>query len=81
MSPTETRRCRTCPPHEADADAHWLLALDSDLMDQVTAAEYKARLQQCATCEFHQKDTCLKCGCFVSYRAKLATKHCPLNVW
>ncbi|WP_158625509.1 DUF6171 family protein [Exiguobacterium sp. SH0S7] len=79
MTVVETRRCRTCLPQETDTD--WLLTIDAEVMDQVPDAEYEARLTHCAACPFRQQDTCLKCGCYVSYRARLATKHCPLNVW
>lgn len=79
MKVVETRRCRTCPPTKEDTD--WLLTIDAEVMPQVTDAEYQERLRQCAVCPFYQDDTCLKCGCYVSYRARLATKHCPMKVW
>ncbi|SDD40969.1 hypothetical protein SAMN05216342_3113 [Exiguobacterium indicum] len=57
------------------------MTIDAEVMAQVTDAEYQERLRQCAVCSFYQDDTCLKCGCYVSYRARLATKHCPVKVW
>lgn len=39
---------------------------------------YEFRLRQCRNCEFLEYGTtCLKCGCIVQIRAKLADSSCP----
>lgn len=39
---------------------------------------YKFRLNQCKSCQyFEYGTTCLKCGCVVQIRAKLANASCP----
>ncbi len=39
---------------------------------------YEFRLSQCKTCNFLEYETtCLKCGCIVQIRAKLADSSCP----
>jgi hypothetical protein len=41
---------------------------------------YEFRLMQCRDCEYLDFGaTCLKCGCFVQIRAKLADSVCPLS--
>lgn len=41
---------------------------------------YEFRLLQCNRCEYLEYGTtCLKCGCFVQIRAKLASEGCPLS--
>lgn len=41
---------------------------------------YEFRLLQCSECKYLEfGTTCLKCGCFVQIRAKLADSGCPLS--
>ena len=41
---------------------------------------YAYRLQQCQSCSYLEyQTTCLKCGCYVRIRAKLADAACPLS--
>lgn len=41
---------------------------------------YEFRLLQCRDCDYLEfGTTCLKCGCFVQIRAKLADAGCPLS--
>ena len=39
------------------------------------------RLNICASCEFMSESRCLKCGCFIQAKARLATSVCPINKW
>ncbi|HEX9063154.1 MAG TPA: DUF6171 family protein [Clostridia bacterium] len=42
---------------------------------------YEFRLLQCRDCDYLEfGTTCLKCGCFVQIRAKLADSGCPLSM-
>ena len=47
----------------------------------VTAETYQARLSICDECEQRHGDRCLKCGCFLTVKAKGRTFECPLNKW
>ena len=41
----------------------------------------KDRLAICQNCNQLWQHTCLKCGCFIEFRASLANKCCPLQKW
>ncbi len=45
--------------------------------------EFKRRISICETCEFHNKsaDSCNKCGCYLSFKAKWKTQKCPIDKW
>ena len=49
----------------------------------VTEAEYKERLEMCASCEHldKEKSKCKRCGCYMPVKAKWATADCPVNKW
>lgn len=42
-------------------------------------SEQKYRLEICASCPLLQEGICLKCGCPVEEKVKLATEKCPLE--
>ncbi|MGM0855221.1 MAG: DUF6171 family protein [Bacillota bacterium] len=71
--------CKACPPHMYPEDLmeqiEGQLALETEL---VSDSVYENRLTECASCpSLHEKTTCMHCGCFVQFRAKLSYKHCP----
>jgi hypothetical protein len=39
------------------------------------------RLNVCSSCEFMSENRCLKCGCFIKAKARLATSKCPIDKW
>ena len=41
----------------------------------------ESRLAICASCPFRQSHTCTKCGCYVTFRASLKLKSCPVGKW
>jgi hypothetical protein len=43
--------------------------------------EIERRLEICQGCDFFTGKTCKKCGCFIRFKSKLATEHCPINKW
>lgn len=46
--------------------------------DIVEDSQYEKRLEACKSCpSFAHDTTCIHCGCFVQFRAKLAYKKCP----
>jgi hypothetical protein len=45
------------------------------------AEELDNRLSICNSCEFMFENRCLKCGCFLQAKARLATSRCPEGKW
>ena len=45
--------------------------------DRADEYEYTHRLNTCRVCEELNSGTCLKCGCYVEFRALKARMHCP----
>ena len=43
--------------------------------------EIERRKSICAECEFNRKDRCMKCGCWLQYKARLKAESCPANKW
>ena len=41
----------------------------------------KMRWDLCLGCEFLKDDKCLKCGCFMKVKHKLAMAKCPIDKW
>ena len=39
------------------------------------------RLKVCNQCEFLVEKRCIKCGCFMEYKAKLISASCPICLW
>ncbi len=81
MEHNELRVCRRCLLVEAgEADLAKLIKQRVEIIPsaQRTAAdEYKRRLAICSECEFLNRGTCTKCGCYVELRAAKAEQHCP----
>jgi Family of unknown function (DUF6171) len=47
------------------------------------ASEIARRLEICKACEFFQGAPmkCLKCRCFLNFKVRLETEHCPISKW
>jgi hypothetical protein len=43
--------------------------------------ELNKRLELCASCEYLINKRCLKCGCFIEVKTRLATSKCPVGKW
>ena len=43
--------------------------------------EIERRKSICAECEFNRKDRCMKCGCWLQYKARLKAESCPIGKW
>lgn len=39
------------------------------------------RIATCLACENQLAGTCLKCGCYYTFRAHLNNKNCPIGQW
>lgn len=61
------------------AAAKWVLS-GFQLVDPVIQGE---RLDCCEDCEYLTANAtrCIKCGCFVRFKAWMATESCPLDKW
>lgn len=44
---------------------------------------YDSRILTCLACEMYdvKSDECLKCGCYIKYKADWLSEECPLNKW
>ena len=45
--------------------------------EKAEEAMYARRLDLCKTCDYLVSGTCLKCGCYVEFRAAFAGQKCP----
>ncbi len=41
----------------------------------------KARIGTCHECPEYSRGACLKCGCIMLVKTRLATEKCPLGKW
>ena len=41
----------------------------------------KVRIATCQACEYFKKPICVKCGCLIVFKARLATSTCPDGKW
>lgn len=81
-------RCKSCLEN-VDTKRNILKAQIDDAIEALSKNKnikfvsdevYEFRLLQCRDCDYLEfGTTCLKCGCFVQIRAKLADSGCPLS--
>ena len=45
--------------------------------DKVSETEYQNRLEFCKTCDNLISGVCMKCGCYVEFRAAFKKQKCP----
>ncbi len=49
---------------------------------RVSDEEKERRLSICRDCEFYTANgRCEKCGCFIRFKTRLETEHCPIEKW
>jgi hypothetical protein len=49
-----------------------------------TPQDTKDRMDICTSCEFFRANDsgrCVKCGCYMNFKARLAASKCPVNKW
>lgn len=78
--PLKMRECKKCLLLEAGKDKSYsqigdLLSL-ADSAEKVDKSEYIRRLSLCRGCDFLMEGMCVKCGCYVEYRAAFINKNC-----
>lgn len=73
--------CKRCLLHkEADSD---MLRSISERIEKLSATEkaddetYKKRLNECQSCDNLISGVCIKCGCYVEFRAAFRNRKCP----
>jgi len=72
--------CRGCKKSPALSEieieqlVHEQLQLETDFVNDST---YQNRMKNCESCPSLVARTCVHCGCYVQFRARLANKHCP----
>jgi hypothetical protein len=76
-----TTPCRRCLLREA-AEMNTLELIREKIAalpaaDRVDDALYQTRLEACKTCDHLLAGTCLKCGCYVEFRAAHRRMKCP----
>ena len=73
--------CKRCLLHEAAEEA--TLQSIKERIDKLPETEkapaelYEKRLKECKECEQLISGMCLKCGCYVEFRAAFIKNHCP----
>lgn len=51
---------------------------ESDRADERT---YNSRIEICKACEHLISGVCMKCGCYVEFRAAFKKQACPMKRW
>lgn len=68
--------------HAGDSVRPWDLI--NPKIGRVSKSIYKERYEKnCLNCEFliQATKTCIKCGCFMTEKAKLPHANCPIGKW
>lgn len=47
----------------------------------LSAEQYRLRLEICDACEMRCGNRCMKCGCYLSFKARGRAFKCPLDKW
>lgn len=49
----------------------------------VDEAEIARRLRLCKRCDLFikEQERCSQCGCFMKFKARLRSQHCPVGKW
>lgn len=75
------KECRRCLLREAAEDDTYedvrIRVEKIPLRDRVPDELYRERLQACRGCDHLISGICMKCGCYVEFRAAIARMKCP----
>ena len=73
--------CKRCLLREsAENDTFEAVSSKIDLLSEAEKAEddlYRKRLEACRTCDHLISGICMKCGCYVEFRAAFRKMKCP----
>lgn len=52
-------------------------------LPEVPEEEVARRLELCRRCELfiHQQKRCSQCGCYMKFKSRLRSQHCPVGKW
>ncbi|MBE6724419.1 MAG: hypothetical protein E7576_04330 [Ruminococcaceae bacterium] len=73
--------CKRCLLREAAEDDVWRAVRDR--VERIPTGEraddalYQSRLDACRSCDFLLSGVCMKCGCYVEFRAAYRRMKCP----
>lgn len=75
------KECKRCLLREsAENDTFEAVRSKIDLLSEAEKAEddlYQKRLEACRTCDHLISGVCMKCGCYVEFRAAFRKMKCP----
>lgn len=77
----DNRECKRCLLLQSGADKEY--ALVEEYIKKIKPQEkcpdelYKERLDKCTECDNLIGGVCIKCGCYVEFRAAYKNKKCP----
>ena len=73
--------CKRCLLREAAEDDVWRAVRDRveaiPTGERADDALYQSRLDACRSCDFLLSGVCMKCGCYVEFRAAYRRMKCP----
>lgn len=73
--------CKRCLLREAAEDDVWRAVRDRvetiPTGERADDALYQSRLDACRSCDFLLSGVCVKCGCYVEFRAAYRRMKCP----
>ena len=73
--------CKRCLLHkEADADTLKSISTRIEKLSPEEKADdetYRNRLKECQSCDNLISGVCIKCGCYVEFRAAFRNRKCP----
>ncbi len=75
------RECKKCLLHES-AEGDILKDIKEKISklpesDKVSTDEYEKRIEFCKMCDNLISGVCMKCGCYVEFRAAFKKQKCP----
>ena len=73
-------------PSKGGMAVNFIKAVGRHIQDgarKVSKEELEERLKQCDKCVFHKNNRCthMKCGCFLTKKARLKSENCPIGRW
>ena len=78
----ECKRCLLYESAEGDILESIKTRLEKLSVDEKSSDDaYNCRLELCKNCDNLISGTCLKCGCYVEFRAAFKNKKCPDGKW
>ncbi len=78
-------KCKRCLLREsAEADIYEDIQSRIEKLsdrDRADGKTYASRIEKCRQCEQLVSGVCMKCGCYVEFRAAFKKQRCPQKLW